>query len=180
MARKFTTEDFIAKAKEIHGDKYDYSRVNYVDDNTKVCIICPKHGEFWKTPAVHNRLNQGCPKCQKENDTINKRKRNLEEFIRKSKERFGDRYDYSKAEYKGVNTEVCIICPEHGPVLMKPSTHLSNRLGCVKCTRQVIDTETFIEKSKKIHNNKYDYSNVNYINANTPVRIICPEHGEFW
>ena len=179
MARKFKTEDFIAKAIEVHGDKYDYSKVNYVDDNTKVCIICPKQGEFWKTPAVHNRLNQGCPKCQKENDTINKRKRNLEEFIRKSKERFGNRYDYSKVEYKGVWTPVCIICPEHGEFWQTPNGHIEG-LGCPKCAGHICDTESFIEKSKKIHNNKYDYSKVNYINAKTPVCIICPEHGEFW
>lgn len=174
-----TTSDFIKEARDVHGDKYDYSKVKYTHWRKPVCIICPEHGEFLKLPSLHLQ-KQGCPKCQKENDTINKRKRNREKFICKARERFGDRYDYSKVEYKGVNVDVCIICPEHGEVLMKPSVHLSNRLGCVKCTRHVIDTETFIEKSKKIHNNKYDYSKVNYINAKTEVCIICPEHGEFW
>lgn len=174
-----TTSNFIKEAREIHGNKYDYSKVKYTNWKDKVCIICPKHGEFWKTPAMHLQ-KQGCPKCQKENDTINKRKRNLEKFICKARELFGNRYDYSKVEYKGVNVDVCIICPEHGEVWMKPSVHLSNRIGCVKCTRQVNDTESFIEKSTKTHNGRYDYSKVKYVNAKTEVCIICPEHGEFW
>ena len=175
----YNTTDWITKAKEVHGDKYDYSKTEYIDWNNKVCIICPEHGEFWKIPSQHIQ-GQGCPKCQKENDTINKRKRNLDNFISKAKKKFGNRYDYSKVEYKGVNIEVCIICPEHGEVWMKPSVHLANRIGCIKCTRKVTDTETFIEKSTKIHNNRYNYSKVKYINAKTEVCIICPEHGEFW
>lgn len=175
----YDTSQWITKAKEVHSDKYDYSKTKYIDWNTKVCIICPEHGEFWKMPSQHIQ-GQGCPKCQKKNDTINKRKINLDKFISKSQKKFGNRYDYSKVEYKGVNVDVCIICPEHGEVWMKPSVHLSNRIGCVKCARQVNDTESFIEKSIKIHGNKYDYRNVKYINARTEVCIICPEHGEFW
>lgn len=175
----YDTSQWITKAKEVHSDKYDYSKTKYIDWNTKVCIICPEHGEFWKIPAMHIQ-GQGCPKCQKKNDTVNKRKINLDKFVSKSQKKFGNRYDYSKVEYKGVNVDVCIICPEHGEVWMKPSVHLSNRIGCVKCTRRVNDTESFIEKSTKTHNGRYDYSKVKYVNAKTEVCIICPEHGEFW
>lgn len=57
-----TTEQFIAEAKAVHGDKYDYSKVEYVNNNTKVCIICPTHGEFWQIPKSHLNGN-GCKKC---------------------------------------------------------------------------------------------------------------------
>ena len=55
---------FIEKAKNRHGDKYDYSKVEYINSTTKVCIICKEHGEFWQTPHGHVR-GQGCPKCAK-------------------------------------------------------------------------------------------------------------------
>lgn len=62
MSKKLTTEEFIEKARKIHGNKYDYSKVVYVNSQTKVCIICPIHGEFWQRPNDH--LNgYGCNKC---------------------------------------------------------------------------------------------------------------------
>lgn len=63
MCKKLTTEQFIEKARLVHGDKYDYSKVNYVNSTTKVCIICPKHGDFWQTPSGHINAKQGCQKC---------------------------------------------------------------------------------------------------------------------
>jgi hypothetical protein len=65
MARKITTEEFIKRARQAHGDKYDYSKVNYVKSTTKVCIICPKHGEFWQRPNDHLR-GRGCMNCKTE------------------------------------------------------------------------------------------------------------------
>ena len=85
---KLTTKEFIAKAKEIHGDKYDYSKVYYVNLGTKVCIICPEHGEFWQTPYHHIKRKQGCPKCG------GRVKKNREEFIEAARKIHGDRYDY--------------------------------------------------------------------------------------
>jgi hypothetical protein len=62
MGKSLTTEEFINAAKKIHGDKYDYSHVSYINSSTKVCIICPKHGEFWQNP-YHHLNGEGCPKC---------------------------------------------------------------------------------------------------------------------
>ena len=87
--RKLTTEEFIKKAKEIHRDKYDYSKAEYSGSKIKICIICPKHGEFWQIPNAH--LNgQGCPECS------NTKKLTTEEFIKRAKKIHGDKYDYSK------------------------------------------------------------------------------------
>lgn len=174
---QLTSKTFIEKSKKIHGDKFDYSKVDYVNNQTKVCIICPIHGEFWQTPGSH--LNgRGCNLCSKPvHDT--------ESFITESKKKHGDKYDYSKVEYVNSRTKVCIICPEHGEFWQTPNNHLRGR-NCPKCgqiathKRQALSTDEFIERAKKIHGNKFDYSKVNYENNHTEVCIICPEHGEFW
>ena len=147
---------FIEKAKQIHNDKYDYSKVNYVNSRTKVCIICPTHGEFWQTP--HNHLKgYGCAECGKEKSHLSKM--TTEDFIVKSKEIHGNKYDYSKACYKTCDTKVCIICPEHGEFWQTPSNHI-NGSGCPKCANEkrknalLKDTKLFIDAATLIHNGK--------------------------
>ena len=183
MAKKMTQQEFIERAKEIHGDKYDYSKVEYKNSSTKVCIICHEHGEFWQVPNSHLNGN-GCRKC-KYDEYKEKRSKTFEEFINQAKEVHGDKYDYSKVEYKNNHTKVCIICPEHGEFWQTPKNHLNSQ-GCMKCKlkeqgkRLKYTTEKFIEKAKQVHGDKYDYSKVNYVDSHTKVCIICPEHGEFW
>ena len=62
MSQKLTTEEFIKRAREVHGDKYDYSKVKYVNSVTEVCIICKEHGDFWQKPRYH-LCGNGCPVC---------------------------------------------------------------------------------------------------------------------
>ena len=90
---KMTTEEFIAKAREVHGDKYDYSKVEYLNASTKVCIICPEHGEFWQTPNAH-LSRHGCAKCSSPNYGMT-----TEKFIEKSREIYGDKYIYADTKY---------------------------------------------------------------------------------
>ena len=177
MSIKITTEEFINCARNIHGDKYDYSKVEYINSRTKVCIICPEHGEFWKLP--YELLNgKGCPKCV--NKKITSIKSSTEEFIEQAKKIHGNKYDYSKVEYLQAHSKVCIICPVHGEFWQTPNSHLKGS-GCSKCsTRYKYTTGEFIKKAIEIHDNKYDYSKVQYVNAHTKVCIICPVHGEFW
>ena len=172
------TNSFIKRAKEIHGDRYDYSKVEYINTHKKVCIICPEHGEFWQTPANH-MFKKGCPKCVGKNRTN-------DEWITLAKEVHGEKYDYSKVNYVNNKTKVCIICHEkdelgneHGEFWQQINSHLSG-CGCPKCVGHFMDNDYFIDRSKLIHKNKYDYSKVNYVNNITKVCIICPEHGEFW
>ena len=174
---QLTTKSFIEKANSVHKNKFDYSKVNYVNSKTKVCIICPKHGEFWQTPGSH-LSGRGCNLCSK---PIH----NTESFIAEAKKVYGDKYDYSKVEYVDSHTKVIVICPIHGEFLVSPNNHIKGR-GCYKCGRaassekQSLTTEEFILKAKKIHGDKYDYSKVKYVNNHTRVCIICPKHGEFW
>lgn len=177
-----TKEKFIEKAKEKHGDKYDYSKVKYITCDTKVCIICPGHGKFWQTPANHTQ-GKGCPKCK--GDKLRERRTSTkEEFIKKANEKHNDKYDYSKVHYVNNATKVCIICPEHGEFLQTPANHLVGQ-GCPTCgfenslEKNSLTKEDFIKKANEIHDDKYDYSKVEYVNSKTKVCIICPEHGEF-
>ena len=169
--------DFIKEAKNIYGDKYDYSKVEYKNKATKVCIICPKHGEFWQIPKNHLR-GSNCPKCANKLRGENRRM-TKEEFIRRAREIHGWKYDYSKVEYVGYETKICIICPEHGEFWQTPHSHLEGQC-CPKCSGRYMTRGYFIEKANKIHNNKYDYSKVEYKGVHEKVCIICPEHGEFW
>ena len=185
-AQTLTTEQFIEKAKQIHGDKYDYSKVNYINSQIKISIICPEHGEFWQTPNSHLQGN-GCPICATNNRSM-KQTLTTEQFIEKAKQIHGNKYDYSKVEYVNNHTKVCIICPEHGEFWQTPNKHTISKHGCPVCGGSIILTnKTFIEKARKIHGDKYDYSQVNYINNKEKVCIICNnknkkdiKHGEFW
>ena len=182
MLKKLTTKEFITKAKKVHGDKYNYSKVNYINNKTKVCIICKKHGEFWQVPGNHIRATNpcNCPKCGK----LNRAKSNsysTKEFISKAKTIYGNKYDYSKVKYINNSTKICIICPIHGEFWQRPDMHLSLKNGCPKCAPNTkLNNKTFITRAKEVHNNKYNYSKTIYINNKTKVCIICPEHGEFW
>lgn len=180
--RRLSQEEFISKAKEVHGDKYDYSKVNYTKAKSNVCIICPIHGEFWQRADNHLH-GKGCPICGHK-PVWDKKKGNTEEFIMKAIEVHGNKYDYSKVKYVNNYTKVCIICPIHGEFWQTPANHLHGR-GCPKCKGRRIsekrksNKENFVSKAREIHGDKYDYSLVCYINSCKKVKIICPEHGIF-
>ena len=170
-------EEFIRKSQYKHYSKYDYSKVEYIDSKTKVCIICPEHGEFWQVPSSHVR-GCGCPLCAKE-EKSKMRRGNTDTFIYNAIKVHSTRYNYSKTNYINSRTKVCIICPEHGEFMMTPSNHLNGQ-GCPKCMGKQMDNGLFISKANEVHGDKYDYSKVEYIDSKTKVCIICPEHGEFW
>ena len=126
-----TTAEFIEKAKEIHGDTYDYSKVHYVNSITKVELICKKHNSsFWQIPASHLR-GAGCKRCAA--DLASARYRSTKaQFIEKAKKKHGDKYDYSQVEYVNNHTKIKIICPVHNGSYQTPAQHLRGS-GCPKC-----------------------------------------------
>ena len=176
---RLTKDQFILKARQVHGWKYDYSKVEYINSQTKVCIICPEHGEFWQIPSNHlNGAN--CPGC------ANKVRNTTENFIKKARKIHGNKYDYSNVECNGSLDKITIICPIHGEFRQRVIEHLNGN-GCQECgkekvwnKRNRITTEEWVKKAREVHGNKYDYSNVNYIKNRDSVCIICPKHGEFW
>uniref|UniRef100_A0A6C0HSS9 DUF559 domain-containing protein n=1 Tax=viral metagenome TaxID=1070528 RepID=A0A6C0HSS9_9ZZZZ len=183
MTVKNTKEEFIEKAKKKHGDKYDYSKVDYSNIDKKVIIICPFHDYFEQIPYSHLK-GHGCKKCGKET-TSEKNKSNTFDFIEKAKKIHGDKYDYSKVDYINTDTKVIIICKIHGEFVQRPYSHVNQNCGCKKCGIEITtknsksNTFEFIEKAKKIHGYKYDYSMVQYNSAIEKITIICKNHGEF-
>jgi hypothetical protein len=187
-ARAKTTEQFIEDAKKVHNDTYDYSKVKYEHTDIDVIIICQKHGKFEQSPHSH-LSGQGCPDCGRErtNAYIESCKKTTEQFIEDAQEKHGDRYDYSKTEYKGSNEKVKIICRIHGEFDQRAADHTKG-LGCEKCKmmKQILankarmkTTEQFIEEAREKHGNRYDYSKSEYKGSNEKVKIICQKHGKF-
>jgi len=182
VGRSFTTEQWIAKAREKHGDRYDYSEVDYINSYTKVRIRCGEHGIFLQTPNSHSSRGTNCPDCQ--NDARLGRipsRKTTEEWISIAREIHGDRYDYSEVEYVNNVTKVRIRCREHGIFLQGPYSHSGYAQGCPDCAEgiQRLSDEVIIDKFKEAHGDKYDYSDVVYKNEHTKVKIGCPTHGEF-
>lgn len=168
---KLTLCEFIKKSNKKHNNIYDYSLVNYKNHRTKIRIICHDHGIFEQTPNSHLR-GSGCPIC------FGKNKFTKEEFIKKSKQLYGDRYNYNLVNYNGIHKKVKIICKEHGEFQQTPSSHLQGR-KCIYCAGKKIKTKDFIKKLKMVHGDRYDYSLVKYINAKSKIKIICQKHGIF-
>lgn len=182
MSKKLTTKDFIPRAITMHGSRYDYSKVSYVDAKTKVCIICPIHGEFFQNPDKHLH-SLGCPLCgikkRAESKTLTQK-----EFIERANTVHGHgKYDYSRVVYKKLFEKICIICPTHGEFLQTPANHLNHNNGCPICGNREfknLTTSVFVNKAVSVHGNKYDYSKVTYISTGKKICIVCPTHGEFY
>jgi hypothetical protein len=177
IKQRSNKEDFVKKAILIHGESYDYSNINYINSKEKVVIICKVHGEFLQKPESH-LAGSGCNNCGNLNIS-KKNKSNKETFIEKAIVIHNYKYNYFKVDYNNCSSKVIIICQVHGEFLQKPESHLAGN-GCQKCScRYRPNTKEFIEKCKKIHNDKYCYDNVNYVKNNIKVIIVCELHGEF-
>ncbi len=174
MHRK-TTKEFIKQAQQVHGDKYKYDLVQYESSHKKVIITCQVHGEFLKRPSDHIFSRQGCPICG-----YSRRFLSQDEFLGKCYRVHGNRYDYSKTIYKGMYKKVIVTCLIHGDFEQRAHDH-ENSYGCPSCggTKRITTTD-FIERSVKVHGNRFIYDKVNYINSDMKVEIICKAHGSFW
>jgi hypothetical protein len=188
------TNDFINRAREIHGNKYDYSLSIYTGSHGKVKIICPIHGLFEQQATCHINRKSQCPKCALEVIKIKtpaklrgKYKYSLNALIEKFKEIHNNKYDYSLVKNSSLSDKSIIICPIHGEFKQLLGSHLRG-FGCIKCsvlshTKTIEEyskeTEEYIKKAKLKHGNKYDYSKTKYTGVKDKSTIICPIHGEF-
>ena len=173
MPAKLNTIEFIHRSRTVHGDSYGYAFSVYQKSGIPVLIYCHKHGMFEQAPSMH-MSGQGCPICS------GNQKLNTERFVNSANSVHGNKYDYSMVDYVSANTPVKIICREHGVFEQRPNTHINRRQGCRKCSGYAKhDNTSFSEKARVVHGNRYDYSLVEYISSQTPVKIKCPEHGVF-
>ena len=170
--KRLTQEEYLSKAREVHGDKYDYSKTQYVRWNKHVTITCPIHGDF-EQKAFRHTSGKGCKFCGNlsQRDT-------LEDFVNKAKEVHGDYFTYPDQDYVNNKHNVTIVCPKHGPFQQKVSNHL-NGYGCTKCSYRS-NTEEFTRKAVRVHGDKYDYSKVDYATIYDKVEMRCVIHGPFF
>jgi hypothetical protein len=177
---KKTTEQFIEDAIKIHGNKFDYSLVEYKGVKNKVKIKCSESHVFEQTPNDH--LNgHGCKICS----GWGLMSENPNEFINRADKIHNNKYDYSKTKYIEHSTPLVITCKIHGDFKMAPKEHIIKKAGCQKCSmivstkKRTWDLEKFIIKAKEIHGNNYDYSESIYIKAYKKLNIKCKIHGLF-
>lgn len=169
---------------KIHGDKYDYTYTFVTSMKGKLCITCKIHGDFYQNIGDHLTGN-GCKVCGK----IRAREKlyiTTEEFISRATSVHKDKYDYSKTVYAGDNTNVIIICSEHGEFLQTPASHVRGKSGCRKCSmiangiKRALGIDEFIARSYASHDIVYDYSLIPInVTSKDVVSIICPSHGLF-
>lgn len=169
--KRHSKEQVIKKFIKTHGSRYCYSQIKYINTDTKINIICYKHGVFQQTPDKHIAGN-GCPKC------IGKNK-NISEVIKDFKEAHGETYSYSKVNFEMLTVKVEITCKIHGSFWQKPQKHISGQ-GCPKCGgRLQYSNDEAVKGFQETHGNKYNYSLVNYKNSHSKIEIICLLHGVF-
>lgn len=183
MSVKYTTEKFIEDAKKIHGNKYDYSLVNYIDVHTKVIILCPIHGEFKQNYQKHCYNGRGCGECGKIS-CANKNRFSQDGFIEKAVERHDNFYSYNRTIYTNYKDEVTVTCPIHGDFMQRASDHLAGR-GCQKCgaikssiARRKGEND-ILKKFEETHGNFYKYELPENIKVKDIINIHCPIHGLF-
>ena len=163
-------EDFRKK----HGFEFDYSKAVYVNWNTKIEIICPKHGSFFQTIA-HHKKGTKCPKCN------SKQKLTFERFLEKANKIWEGKYTYYESSYKGSQSTVIANCKLHGDFTVNVQKHLAkNPQGCSKCkpSRYKKNEEKVIKRFIEVHGHKFQYGE--YKGMKNKMEIICPEHGSFF
>ena len=186
MSSKLTQKEVLERFKKVHGDKYDYSLIEYFDSRTKVKIICKEdgHGIFEQNPTSHLQ-GIGCPKCGIVS-TSEKLNLGIDGFVQRSNLVHNNFYGYEKVEYVNSTTYVIIKCPVHGDFTQIPASHLSGT-GCPQCGNikqgdvQRKTKAKFIEEAALVHGYEYDYSLVEYVDTHTNISIICKKdgHGKF-
>ena len=129
-----TSKTLIKRFRDIHGNKYDYSKCYYENSHEKMEMVCPEHGSFWQS-SLNHLAGQGCVLCSRNNRVKNDREYYFDKNLKKFEDIHGDKYDYSKAVYKGVHEKIQIICKEHGSFWQTPSNHIYGMQGCPDCSK---------------------------------------------
>lgn len=191
MPTKKTKEEVLKAFKKKQSSKYDYSAVNYINSNTKVTVICFKHGPFEVTPQ-HHKNGVGCRLCYDDRQKISK-----EDFEKRARKRWGEIYDYSRFDaLPTAGQKVEIFCKQHQTIYLQESrNHLRGHTGCSYCKSLKLSgnrgnigsirssdelTDEFKKRAFEVHGNLYDYSRFIYKSANSKGEIICKKHDSFW
>lgn len=184
MGKKITTDEYIKKAKLIHGELYGYNSVEYLGATLKVDIFCKKHSIVFSQCANDHLKGHGCPKCGNES-TVRGISLSNEQFLTRAISIHSDKYDYGEVNYVNSRTKVKILCKQCKVYFFqKPESHLAG-CGCTECGIKLAGdkrrktTEQFIQEANEVHSNRYDYSKTNYTGNTTNIEILCGRHGIF-
>lgn len=184
-------EEFIAKARSVHGDKYSYEKSTFRILRDKILITCPIHGDFQQKAMAH-LVGHGCPKCAGVNPRYGPQKSwTLDMFLEESQKVFGDRYDYSGVKFHGISKKVEIRCIKHNILFTQNAFgHVRGETGCPECAREKLSVgikeakgltpEVMKARAIEVHGNLYDYSKSEFKNTNDKIEIICRIHGPFF
>ena len=171
-------EEVLLTFNNVHGSKYDYTKIKYKNGTTPIKIICSKHGPFYQTPKAH-KIGRGCGECGKLS-SINNRKKKQKDIISQFNKVHNDKYDYSNFKYNGIFSKGLIKCPLHGLFSQIASLHLRGS-NCPKCVgKHKHTTKEAINELRKVHGNKYRYPHFKYTFNSAKIKIICSIHGEFY
>lgn len=181
-----TMEAFLQKARQVHGDRYNYEKVVYVNGRTKVTITCLQHGDFLIRLSCHTNQKQGCASCARHSRVDTK------ECLLRLKAVFGDRYGYDKVIYKDKKSPLTLICKDHGDFSRTPQYIIFKGLGCPCCgeegngipwstgpKKERMSKDNFLAFAREVHGDKYNYDRTKYEFALNKVVITCPKHGDF-
>jgi G:T-mismatch repair DNA endonuclease (very short patch repair protein) len=187
VSAKLTTADFIARATAQHKGRYSYARASYTNNNARITITCPAHGDFQQRASNH-MLGIGCPRC-KADKTSARQSDTSATFTRKATVVHGELYDYSGVQYTRSNQKVRIRCRIHGEFLQTPNAHIGTSpgkssarptgAGCPKCAGKAMTTEEFIGRARTTHGERYGYDRTDYALIKDAVTVTCPTHGDF-
>ena len=187
------TQHFIEKSIDVHGNSYDYSNVEYVNDYTKVIIVCETHGPFLMRPNLHSSAKQGCPVCAKTTKLSGIQRKHQackEMYAARGRAIYGNKYDYTNMEYIGVKNPITMKCSVHGEFTIKyAGEHLYAGRECPQCTmiakkaklhnHNIRSTGEFVALANQSHNCKYSYEETIYEGYAKPITVTCPLHGNF-
>jgi Zn finger protein HypA/HybF involved in hydrogenase expression len=176
--------EFVRRAHEVHGDKYTYDEASYTQMKAPLKIICPKHGKFTQQGISHLK-GTGCPACSGEALSL-KRRMPFSEFLRRAREKHGDKYRYDEASYSGMEQKLTVICPVHGRFSQTAGGHLRG-YGCTVCSRERktaaagnhLPFAEFLGRAREKHGDKYRYDEASFFGREQKLTVICPIHGRF-
>lgn len=168
MSKPMSQEEFINRAKQIHNNKFNYSKTKYINRRTKIIVTCPIHGDFEVLPGIHSR-GHDCSKCAIENRQVPIRS-NIQEFIQKAQKIHGNKFDYSKSIYTHNKNKIEIICPKHGSFWQRINDHLKGA-GCPVCKQSKGENKVKLYLESKNIEFKQQKTFIDCINPNTNYKL---------
>lgn len=173
-------ETFLERAKQKFNNRFVYDMSNYVNISSTIIISCPVHGSVHIVAHRHLTISKGCPLCS---SSKSKPMLSLDEFISRSKEHFGDMFEYNSSVYNGSDQPIIVRCRKHGDIqIRKAGLHSTGKVGCRKCVSEKgLEKKhlQFVNTASSVHEGRYDYSKTVFENAKKKVIITCPTHGDF-